>query len=138
MGKTSIILGWQSMPPEATRVLRPIESGAQYRQVMALVRELWDLAEADAGLDTLLGLLTERVQAYEDRRFPTPDPTPAEALRFLMEQRDLTQEELSQELGIHQTTLSRLLGGSRLPTARQVSVLAAYFKVDPSLFLEEA
>jgi transcriptional regulator with XRE-family HTH domain len=55
-----------------------------------------------------------------------------------MDQRSLTQEELAQKLGIHQTTLSRLLNGSRLPTARQASALAAYFKVDPSLFLAAA
>lgn len=136
MSNSSIILAWQSMPPEMVRALRPITNRVQYREVLGLVRQLWDRTEA--GLDTLVELLIERLQTYEDRRFPIPDPSPAEALRFLMDQRSLTQEELAQKLGIHQTTLSRLLSGSRLPTARQASALAAYFKVDPSLFLAAA
>jgi HTH-type transcriptional regulator/antitoxin HigA len=138
MSKFSIILAWQSMPPEMVRVLRPITNRVQYREVLGLARQLWDQAETEAGLDTLLELLTERLQTYEDRRFPIPDPSPAEAVRFLMDQRSLTQEELAQKLGIHQTTLSRLLSGSRRPTARQASALAAYFKVDPSLFFAAA
>jgi hypothetical protein len=69
MSKSSIILAWQSMPPEMVRVLRPITNRVQYREALALMRQLWDQAETEPGLDTLLGLLTERLQTYEDRRF---------------------------------------------------------------------
>src|SRR5689334_150309 len=62
--------------------------------------------------DQLLGLLTNLLGEYEARTLPPlKDITPAEALRFLMEENDLKQSDLENIFGT-QSAVSRALSGT--------------------------
>ncbi len=98
--------------------------------------ELLDRIGADEShsLMPLLDLVTKQIEAYEAAHHQLPEATPAEALRYLMEEQDLRQTDLAEELG-GQSIVSTILSGKRELNARQVKALAKRFNVSPAVFL---
>lgn len=86
-------------------------------------------------LDPLAELLTQRITAYEARRFPVPDADGPDMLAFLLQQRPLTQQALAAATGIPQSTVSDLLRRRRAFTADHARKLGAFFQVNPGMFL---
>lgn len=83
--------------------------------------------------DEAVALLTLLIERYESERYPVPDASPAEVLRFLMESNQLTQRDLAKELG-SETTVSLVLSGKRSLTRRQIERLSQRFHVSPAVF----
>lgn len=73
------------------------------------------------------------VEEYERKEFPAGPATPEEVLRFLMEQHDLTQYDLSKELG-GQPVVSDVLRGKRRLTREHIERLSKRFGVTPASF----
>lgn len=67
-------------------MLKAIETEAEYGQILAKIEALIDLDE-DTPEGDRLGLLLLLVEAWETKRKNLPSPTPAERLRFRMEQK---------------------------------------------------
>jgi HTH-type transcriptional regulator / antitoxin HigA len=115
--------------------LRPIRNQRDYNRAVSAMNELLDAGAADeshplAGLAATLG---ELIGEYDARRYPNPDLTGREMLRFLMSQHGLTQSELP-EIG-SQGVVSEILSGKRELNARQVRALARRFGVGADAFL---
>lgn len=83
--------------------------------------------------DEAVALLTLLIERYESERYPVPDASPAEVLRFLMESNQLMQRDLAKELG-SETTVSLVLSGKRSLTRRQIERLSQRFHVSPAVF----
>ena len=73
------------------------------------------------------------VHAWEEQHYPMPKLEGAEALRFLMEEHDLTQSDLP-EVG-SQGVVSEILGGKRALNVRQIRALSERFGVSPAVFV---
>lgn len=86
-------------------------------------------------LTPLADALMHRITAYEAAHYPVPDPTGAEMLAFMLEQRVLSQHKLARATGIPQSTLSNLLRGKRDFTATHARALAKYFGGDVGMWL---
>jgi HTH-type transcriptional regulator/antitoxin HigA len=130
---TAVAKSLESLRPELARLLLPIQSERDYRFALEVAKEFWDSKEVS--VQAFLSVLTERIQAYEATNYPVEDASAGEVLEFLMEQHGLNQEEVAQAIGVHQTTLSRILHEQRKPTREQVKKLAEFFKVSPMVFL---
>jgi HTH-type transcriptional regulator/antitoxin HigA len=87
------------------------------------------------GAQDYLDVLTDLVEAYENVHVPIPDASESDVLRELMRSHGLTQPKLAKAVGISQSTLSSVLGGSRSLTKEQVIKLARFFGVGPAAFL---
>jgi HTH-type transcriptional regulator/antitoxin HigA len=118
------------------RPLRIIQDDADYEMVRAIAdvmvgRE--DLTEGQQDyLDTLL-LIMER---FEDEHEPVEKTlTPLEALKYLMEQNDMSASDLGRLLG-NRPLGAAILRGDRSLSKTHIAILAEQFKVNPSLFLE--
>jgi len=98
-----------------------------------LLNEIGENVEHPLG--GLAQLLIERITAYEAQMFPIPDADPAEMLAFYLQQRQITQEEVTIGIGITQSVLSRLLNRKRPFTAEHARVLGAFFKTNPVVFI---
>jgi HTH-type transcriptional regulator / antitoxin HigA len=61
----------------------------------------------------------------------------ADLLRFLIEQRGVTQAGVAAGAGIAESTISEVLAGKRTLNRRQIAKLARYFHVEPGAFLAE-
>ena len=78
--------------------IKPIKSQADYRRALATVESLMRAKRGSRDGDRLDVLVT-LVEAYEARQVPMDLPDPIEAIRFVMEQRGLTPQDLEPMIG---------------------------------------
>src|SRR5689334_17163411 len=94
-------------------LLRPMENDQELAEATALADELFDrpslLPEEQQYLDALCDLMV----VYEDRICPIRDVSAAEMLRHLIDQRGVTQQTVSKETGIANSTITALLKEDR-------------------------
>ena len=85
--------------------------------------------------EQLFLLLADLMEARDRREAPPalPDVSPAQALRFLMEQHGLTQSQVP-EVG-SQSVVSQVLSGHRQLNVRQITALCQRFGVGAGLFI---
>jgi HTH-type transcriptional regulator/antitoxin HigA len=84
-------------------------------------------------LYSLLDTLGTLIHVYEEEHDPMPDSSGIEVLRYLMEEHQLVQSDLT-EVG-SQGVVSEVLSGKRELNVRQISELAKRFHVSPGVFI---
>ncbi len=107
----------------------------QYKKLVKVLDELID--EVGNNEKHLLAPLLETVgnliEEYENDHFIQPNAEPIEVLKFLMEENNLTQKDLS-VLG-SQGVVSEILNGKRDLNVRQIKALAEKFNISPAVFI---
>ena len=78
-------------------------------------------------------LLSVLIEDYEEKRYPIPDASPVDVLRFLIQQNGLTQRDLIPEMG-NEATVSLVLSGKRPLTRDHIAKLSQRFHVSPAVF----
>jgi len=123
-------LHWKNIAP-----LLCIRNEREYNVAVKRLNELLDEIGDDTKhpLYSLLDTLGTLVHAYEEERYPIPDATGAEVLRFLMDEHGLTQSDLP-EVG-SQGVVSEILSGKRELNVRQIRTLAQKFGVSSAVFV---
>ena len=81
----------------------------------------------------LLDTLGTVIYAYEEKYYPVPECDGIEALQFLMEEHELSRDDLP-ELGTPDI-LSKILDGRQELTAGQIRLLADRFLVSTATFV---
>ena len=116
-------------------VLAMPRSEIDYQQRLTLLNELLDEVGDDENhpLVELVDTLSTLIEAYEEEHYPVPQSTPADVLRFLMEEHHLKQSDLS-EIG-SQGVVSEILSGKRQLNTRQIKLLSARFHVSSAVFI---
>jgi HTH-type transcriptional regulator / antitoxin HigA len=119
----------------AIRPLLTIRNEREYDQAVKRLNELVDEIEDNQRhpLYELLDTLGTVLHAYEEQHLPLPEPSGADALRYLMEEHALTQSDLP-EVG-SQGVVSEVLSGKRELNVRQIRALAQRFHVSPAVFV---
>ena len=82
-----------------------------------------------------LEALSTFVERYEAANHPIAAPSEADLIVHLMESRDLTVELLAGSTGMDATALGELVEGRARLNRDQIERLAAFFRVDPGIFL---
>lgn len=115
--------------------LRPIRNEAAYDQMVALMHSLLDVVgdDEDHALSGLLELIGDVVSKYEREHHAIEPAAPSDSLRFLIEVRGLTQEDLRTVLP--QSNLSAILAGKRKISATLAGKLGKFFGVSPAIFV---
>jgi HTH-type transcriptional regulator/antitoxin HigA len=129
------------LPPAYLRLvkrfrLRPVRSDDELDQATALVDAL--LSRKEPLLpeeEEYLEVLSDLIEQYENDQVAIPDVSAADLLRFLIEQRHVTQQTVAREIGIANSTLSALLTDHRAMTRKHMEAFARYFGVAPAVFL---
>jgi antitoxin component HigA of HigAB toxin-antitoxin module len=117
-------------------LLRPIGNDEELAQATALADELASRSKKlSTAEEQYLSVLCDLIERYEDETVSIPDVGPGEMLRFLIEQRGVPQQTVAEETEIANSTLSALVNGSRKPTVKRIQSMAAYFGVEPAVFL---
>ncbi len=78
--------------------IRTVKTDADYHAALAEIEGLFDAQPNTSEGDTL-EILTTLVEAYEAHHFPIPVPDPIEAIRYYMESRGLSGDDLEQFIG---------------------------------------
>lgn len=117
--------------------LRPIRDEAQYEAASELLKEL-TLRYEDLAADEMdyFDALSQFIASYEGQqhRIDVSDVTPLAAVKFLMEQHEMSTADLGRVLG-SRSAASMILSEERELSKAHIRALAAHFSVDASLFL---
>ena len=81
--------------------VRPVKTEADYRAALAEIERLFDARTGTTASDRL-EILTTLVEAYEEAHDPIPAPDPVEAIRYAMESKGLSGDDLVPYLGSRQ------------------------------------
>lgn len=80
------------------KVLKPIRNEKDYERALAEVEVLWG-AKAGTPKGDRLDILATLIEAYETEHYPMDPPDPIEAIKFRMEQQELSRKDLEEILG---------------------------------------
>jgi HTH-type transcriptional regulator/antitoxin HigA len=118
--------------------LRPIRGPRDYDAAADMLDRLVTKDEngLTAGERDYLDTLTLLVERYDDEHYQMPlaQKTPAETLKYLMEQSGMGVADLGRVIG-SQPAASMVLHGRRELSKSQIRKLADHFKVEPGLLL---
>ena len=118
----------------ASLPLRPIRNERELDRAIKRLDELLGRRKLNKSEQDYLDVLTDLVEKYEAAAHPMKPVSDADMLRFLMESRGVTQQELAAATGIVNTTLSAVVHGKRRLTRAHVGRLAEFFGLSPAAF----
>jgi HTH-type transcriptional regulator / antitoxin HigA len=91
--------------------VKPIRSNADYEAALKEVERLWGAKLGSRDGDRL-DVLATLIDAYEAEHFPIDPPDPVEAIKFRMEQQNLTRRDLEEIIG-SRTRIAEVLNRKR-------------------------
>lgn len=115
-----------------TVTVHPIRTARDLREALARIEKLWGAKPGTSAGDEL-DVLTDLVEAYENRHHPIGPATGVRALKHLMQANNLSQGDLP-EIG-SQGVVSEILSGKRDLNVRHIRALAARFRVSAEVFV---
>jgi len=114
---------------------RPLRDQTDYDHAVATVDQLAGHA-LNRDQDDYLDLLSDLVAAYEEEHLkPGRRIRGIEALRYILEENQLTGDDLGKILKVERSVAYRILKGTRNLTADHIRILAKRFHVSGDLFL---
>lgn len=116
--------------------LTPLRTKHEFAEAVMIMKRLAKrLSSLSVGESNYLSELGDLIRSYE-LKLPALDKelSPQEALKFLMEENNLSQNALVEFVG-YKSNLSAFLNGHRGLSKRAAARLAEYFHVSPALFL---
>jgi len=114
--------------------LRPLRTDADLDVAVTVIDSLIDQDELSAPEQDYLDVLSNLVEAYETEAVPMAPVGDADMLRFLIEQKGVTQAEVAKKTGIAESTISEVLAGKRKLNRTQIGKLARFFHDGPGTF----
>lgn len=127
-----LVKAWEAL--QARVPLKPIRSEEDYRKIVEFANGLADQLQEEPGtLNDLFDLVTELIDAWEQKHVKIPKAEPHQVLRYLLEAHNLKQKDL---VDIASPTLVNDILAGRRAISRKVAVaLAKRFSTDVSAFL---
>ncbi len=113
--------------------VRPVRTSKDYEHTMRLIDSLWDAPPKSEGA-ALLEVLSILVDEYENKRFPIESPDPIEAIKYRMEQLNLSQKDLAQYLG-GENRVSEVLNRKRPLTLKMIKALYHHLRIPAETLL---
>ena len=101
-----------------TRTIRPIKTEEDYQNALKRVEQLMDARPGSPEGDELEVLAT-LVDLFENEHFPIAMPSATEAIRFRMDQQDLSSRDLEPFIG-SRGKVSEILSGKRPLTLQMI------------------
>ena len=94
-------------------MIKPIKNKKQYDAALARTYGLMQIKlKPDSELSDELEILSILIKEYENKQYPMEKPNPLEAIRFRIEQLNLSEAQLSEILG-YRSRKSEVLSGKR-------------------------
>ncbi|MBA4300587.1 HTH-type transcriptional regulator / antitoxin HigA [Algoriphagus alkaliphilus] len=116
---------------------RPIKNNRQYEDALERAYELMQLELPEGSIDSdELEVLSILIKEYELEHFPIPSPHPLEAIRFRMEQLNLSESDLSTILGAR-SRKSEILSGKRKLSLGMIRKLYEKLKIPAEVLIKE-
>ena len=121
--------------PMSNIVIKPIKTEADYDAALEQIALLMDAKAGTPEADELEVLAT-LVECYETEHYPINLPDPIAAIRFRMEQEDLSQRDLIPYIG-SRSKVSEVLSGKRPLTLQMMRSLHQHLGIPADVLLQE-
>ncbi len=116
--------------------LRPVKSAPEYDAALARIEALMEIEGRSEAETDELEVLAALVEIYEDAEFPMSVPSPIEAIKFRMEQLEMSQSDLVPVLG-SRPKVSEILNGKRPLTLKMIRALHEHLHIPAELLIKE-
>lgn len=94
-------------------MVKPIKNNKQYEDALTRTYRLMQKdIRPDSKDSDELEILSILIKEYENEHFPVPKPNPLEAIKFRLDQMNMSEAELSEILG-YRSRKSEILSGKR-------------------------
>lgn len=114
--------------------LRPIRTDAELDDAVRVIDMLIDQKRRSKAEEDYLDVLSDLVEAYEDKTIPMGPVSDVGMLQSCLDDWRVTQAEVAKKTRIAESTISEVLSGKRKLNRTQIGKLARYFKVAPGAF----
>ena len=114
----------------------PIRSEEDYNKVMQRIDELIDSPPGSEEFNEL-EVLSVLAQDYEEKHFPIDFPEPVEALKYIMEWKGITANELEPYIGT-KAAVRQVLERKKELTLEMIMRLKKGLKISADLFIPES
>ncbi|PID43014.1 MAG: transcriptional regulator [Proteobacteria bacterium] len=99
-------------------MIKPVRDEQSYQEALTRTELIWG-AEIGTPEGDELDVLLTLIEAYEARHYPMPPSDPVEAIKFRMDQMNLTPRDLQQYIG-PKSRVSDVLNRKRELSLRQI------------------
>ena len=108
----------------------------QYEFALQRIEELLPLVDDNTPANDRnaveLTLMSDFVIAYEKEHFPISKPSVAQLISFSLEERNMTQRQLAEEVGVSPSRISDYVSGRTEPTLKIARRLCRTLNITPA------
>jgi HTH-type transcriptional regulator / antitoxin HigA len=115
--------------------INPIKTEKDYDLALERVEVIFDAIPNSVEADEL-DILVTLIEKYEQIHYPIPEPDPIEAIKFMMEQRGMTQNELGIILN-SRSRVSEIFKRKRALTIKQIRLIQDNLHIPASTLIKE-
>lgn len=115
--------------------IKPIRNRKDYEKALKNIDKLWGSKKHTPEGDEF-EILLALIEKYEEEHFPIPPPDPLEAIKFRLEQMNLTRSELVKYIG-YKSRVSEVLSGKRKLTLPMIRTLHKKLKIPAEILIKE-
>ena len=116
--------------------IKPIRNEDDYKGALAQIEALMD-AQEDTPEGDQLDVLVTLVEAYERKTYPMSLPDPVEAIKFYMEQNEMTPKDLEPVIG-RINRVYEILNHTRPLTLKMIRNLHGRFGIPAESLIRES
>jgi len=115
---------------------KPIKNDVQYEDALERIYNLLQKEVEPGSIDgDELEVLSILVKEYETVHYPMPKPNPIEAIKFRLEQMDMTEADLSTILG-YRSRKSEILSGKRKLSLNMIRKLSQRLHIPADVLIQ--
>jgi len=113
--------------------IKPIKTETDYQEALKRIEMLWDAAPDTVESDEL-DLLVTLVESWEMKNYPILPPDPVDAIKFRMDQMNLTPTDIAKIIG-SRSRVSEILKRRRKITLKMAKALHEKLMIPAESFL---
>ncbi len=115
--------------------IKIIKNKRQYQEYLNRMKEIFDAKKGTQESDEL-DMLALVLEKYEEEKFPIKEPHPLDAIRFMMEQNDISDKDLGEILN-GRARVTELFSGNRKLNLNQIRAINERLKVPAHILIKE-
>lgn len=115
--------------------IKIIKTKKQYQIYLERMNEVFDAKKGTCEFDEL-DLLALVLEKYEEEKFPIKEPSPLDAIRFIMEQNNLSDDDLGKILN-SRSRVTEIFKGTRKLALSQIRLLNTHLHIPAKTLIQE-
>lgn len=116
--------------------IKPIKTEQDYEEALAKVSKLMS-AKINTPEGDALDVLTTLIEVYEAKHYPIDPPDPIEAIKFRLEQENLSRNDLAAILKVERGRVSEILSKKRALSANMIRALYQKLRISPEVLIRK-